>query len=236
MRRWCEGGGMVLTQMLYGGEKVFLLPLTRRLNYRLPKGREQVAGKLDRGSALDMVVDILETDKKYGVIYADPPWTYKTYSGKGKEKRSAENHYACMRKEDIQALPVQGIAAEDCVLFLWVTMPCLEEGLELIRKWGFTYKTCAFTWVKQNRKSDGLFWGLGFWTRANAELCLLATRGNPKRVSKGVHSVVLSHVREHSRKPDEVRDRIVELMGDIPRIELFARQQVDGWDCWGDEV
>ena len=135
-----------------------------------------------------MVVDILETDKKYGVIYADPPWTYKTYSGKGKEKRSAENHYACMRKEDIQALPVQGIAAEDCVLFLWVTMPCLEEGLELIRKWGFTYKTCAFTWVK------------------------------------------------HSRKPDEVRDRIVELMGDIPRIELFARQQVDGWDCWGDEV
>lgn len=105
-----------------------------------------------------------------------------------------------------------------------------------IRKWGFTYKTCAFTWVKQNRKSDGLFWGLGFWTRANAELCLLATRGRPKRVNKGVHSVVLSHVREHSRKPDEVRDRIVELMGDIPRIELFARQQVDGWDCWGDEV
>jgi N6-adenosine-specific RNA methylase IME4 len=183
-----------------------------------------------------MVVDILDTDKKYDVIYADPPWTFKTYSPKGIEKKSAQSHYACMKKEDIQALPVQGIAAEDCVLFLWVTMPCLEEGLELIRKWGFTYKTCAFTWVKQNRKSDGLFWGLGFWTRANAELCLLATRGKPKRVNKGVHSVVLSHVREHSRKPDEVRDRIVELMGDIPRIELFARQQVDGWDCWGDEV
>lgn len=183
-----------------------------------------------------MVVDIFGTDKKYSVIYADPPWTFKTYSPKGTEKKSAQSHYACMKKEDIQALPVQGIAAEDCVLFLWVTMPCLEEGLELIRKWGFTYKTCAFTWVKQNRKSDGLFWGLGFWTRANAELCLLATRGRPKRVSKGVHSVVLSHVREHSRKPDEVRDRIVELMGDIPRIELFARQQADGWDCWGDEV
>lgn len=132
-----------------------------------------------------MVVDILETDKKYGVIYADPPWTFKTYSAKGKEKKSAEAHYRCMRKEDIQALPVQCIAAEDCVLFLWVTMPCLEEGLELIRKWGFTYKTCAFTWVKQNRKSDGLFWGLGFWTRANAELCLLATRGQTETREQG---------------------------------------------------
>ena len=150
------------------------------------RDRDHVAGKLDRGSVLDMVVDILDTDKKYDVIYADPPWTYKTYSGKGKEKRSAENHYACMKKEDIQALPVQGIAAEDCVLFLWVTMPCLEEGLELIRKWGFTYKTCAFTWVKQNRKSDGLFWGLGFWTRANAELCLLATGGQMPAHADGV--------------------------------------------------
>lgn len=174
-------------------------------------------------------------DKKYAVIYADPPWTFKTYSAKGKEK-SAEKHYACMSREDIQALPVQGIAAENCALFLWVTMPCLEQGLELIRRWGFTYKTCAFVWVKQNRKTDGLFWGLGYWTRANAELCLLATRGKPKRVSRGVHSVVLSRVREHSRKPDEVRERIVELMGDVPRIELFARQRVDGWDAWGDEM
>ena len=173
--------------------------------------------------------------KKYNVIYADPPWHYKVYSKKG-EGRSAENHYHTMEIEDIRSLPVGNIAADDCILFLWVTFPCLLEGISVMESWGFTYKTCAFTWVKQNRKSDGLFWGLGFWTRANAELCLLATRGKPKRVNKGVHSVVLSHVREHSRKPDEVRDRIVELMGDIPRIELFARQQVDGWDCWGDEV
>lgn len=174
--------------------------------------------------------------KKYSVIYADPPWTFKTYSSKGKQKKSAECHYRCMTREDIQALPVQQISADDCVLFLWVTMPMLEQGLDLIKAWGFTYKTCAFTWVKRNRKSDGWFWGLGYWTRSNAELCLLATKGNPKRVSRAVHSVVDSRVREHSRKPDEVRDRIAQLCGDVPRIELFARQRVDGWDSWGDEV
>lgn len=188
------------------------------------------------GKAPTMYVDIFSTDKKYSIIYADPPWTFKTYSPKGQEHKSAAAHYPCMIKEDIQALPVDRIAADDCVLFLWVTFPCLEEGLELIRKWGFTYKTCGFTWVKRNKKSDTWFWGLGYWTRANAEICLLATRGNPKRVSKSVHQVVDARIREHSRKPDEVRDRIVALCGDLPRIELFARQTVPGWDCWGDEV
>jgi len=115
-------------------------------------------------------------------------------------------------------------------------MPSLIEGLALIEKWGFKYKTVAFTWVKKNKKADSLFWGMGFWTRANTELCLLATKGSPKRVSASVHSVIYSPIREHSRKPDEARDKIVQLMGDIPRIELFARQKVEGWDCWGDEV
>lgn len=183
-----------------------------------------------------MVVDIFNTDRKYGIIYADPPWTYKTYSGKGKEKKSAENHYPCMKKEDIQALPVEALAEKDCLLFLWVIWPCLEEGLELIKAWGFTYKTCAFNWVKRCRKSDKWHWGLGFWTRANSEVCLLATKGHPERISKRVHQVVDAKVREHSRKPDEVRERIVELGGDIPRIEIFARQHAEGWDCWGNEV
>lgn len=105
-----------------------------------------------------------------------------------------------------------------------------------MQEWGFIYKTCGFTWIKKNRKSDSLFWGLGYWTRANAELCLIGTKGNPKRVSKSVHQVIMSPIREHSRKPDEARKRIVELMGDIPRIELFARQEFEGWDCWGNEV
>lgn len=183
-----------------------------------------------------MFVDIFNTDKKYSIIYADPPWTFKTYSDKGKD-RSAEQHYPCMTKEDIQKLPIREICKDDCVLFLWVTAPCLLEGLELLKKWGFEYKTFGFTWIKQNKKNDSLFWGMGYYTRANAEICILATRGKPlKRQSRGVHQVVMSKIREHSRKPDEVRDRIVELFGDLPRIELFARQHFDGWDCWGNEV
>lgn len=141
-----------------------------------------------------------------------------------------------MNKKDIQKLPISRLCDDDCILFLWVTFPCLEEGLELIKQWGFTYKTCAFTWVKRNKKSNTWFWGLGYWTRANAELCLLATKGKPKRNSKSVHQIIDSRIREHSRKPDETRDRIIELCGDISRIELFARQEFDGWDCWGNEV
>lgn len=181
-------------------------------------------------------VDIFHTEQKYNIIYADPPWTFKTYSAKGKTKKSAENHYSCMNKKDIQALPVPRIAADNCVLLLWVTFPCLEEGLELIPNWGFTYKTCGFTWVKRNKKADGWFWGLGYWTRANAEICLLATKGNPKRASKSVHQICDARIRAHSQKPAEVRERIVQLCGDLPRIELFARQHVEGWDCWGNEI
>ena len=183
-----------------------------------------------------MKVDIYNTNKKYNIIYADPPWNFKTYSEKGKQKKSAECHYRCMNIDNIYDLPINQIAADNCILFLWVTFPLLKEGLETIEKWGFTYKTIGFNWIKQNKKSDSLFWGLGYWTRANSEICLLATKGKPKRISKSVHSVIISKIREHSRKPDEVRDKIVELCGDMPRIELFARQSVDGWDCWGLEA
>ena len=183
-----------------------------------------------------MKIDIFNTDKKYHIIYADPPWNYKVWSEKGKG-RSAENHYPTMKKEDIQNLPINQLANKNCILFLWVTAPCLIEGIELITKWGFTYKTVAFTWVKQNKKADSLFMGNGYYTRANAEYCLLATKGKTIKVqSHSVRQIILSRIREHSRKPDEARERIVELFGDIPRIELFARQYADGWDCWGNEV
>lgn len=129
-----------------------------------------------------------------------------------------------------------GVAADNCVLFMWATFPTIKDALALIDAWGFTYKTIAFTWIKENRKSGGLFWGLGNWTRSNAEVCLLATKGKPKRISAGVHSVILSPVGRHSEKPAEVRERIVKLCGDVPRIELFARQEAEGWDCWGNEV
>ena len=186
-----------------------------------------------------MKVDIYNTDKKYNIIYADPPWNYKVWSRDTGSGRSAESHYHTMQKEDIQDMKdiIDKISNKNCVLFLWVTAPCLLEGLELINSWGFTYKTIGFTWIEQNKKSDSLFWGMGYYTRANTELCLLATKGKSlKRISKSVHQVVMSKIREHSRKPDEVRDRIVNLFGDLPRIELFARQQVDGWDCWRNEV
>ena len=182
-----------------------------------------------------MKIDIFSTDKKYNVIYADPPWRFKTYSNKG-QRRSAERHYPTMTLDDIKTLSVREIAGKDCILFLWAIFPCFQEALQVIEAWGFQYKTIAFVWVKKNRKSDSLFWGMGYWTRANAEVCILATKGHPKRINSGVHQVVMSNIEEHSKKPNEVRERIVRLVGDLPRIELFARQKVDGWDCWGNEV
>lgn len=141
-----------------------------------------------------------------------------------------------MSIEDICKLPVDKLADKDCVLFMWITFPTLVEGLKVLEHWGFKYKTVAFVWIKQNKKTPSLFWGLGFWTRANAEICILATKGKPKRMSAKVHQVIISPVEEHSKKPDETRKRIVELLGDIPRVELFARQKANGWDSWGNEV
>lgn len=174
-------------------------------------------------------------NKKYKIIYADPPWRYRTYSGKGKWG-TAEQHYNTMSIEDICNLPISKIADKDCALFMWMTFPTLREAMPVIESWGFKYKTTAFVWIKQNKKAPTLFFGLGFWTRANAEICILATKGNPKRISKKVHQVIMTPVEEHSKKPDEARKRIVELMGDIDKIELFARQKTDGWDVWGNEV
>lgn len=181
-----------------------------------------------------MKIDIYNTDKKYNIIYADPPWSYKDKALAG--NRGAGCKYDVMNINDICNLPIGGVTDKDCILFMWVTMPKLNECFDVIKAWGFEYKTVAFTWIKQNKKSDSLFWGMGRWTRANAEICLLATKGNPKRINAGVHSVVVSHIEEHSKKPQEVRDRIIQLCGDLPRIELFARQEVDGWDVFGNQV
>ena len=183
-----------------------------------------------------MKVDIFTTDKKYNIIYADPPWRFKYFSKKGEQQKSAQKHYDCMSIDDIYNLPVSNLTEKDCVLFLWVTFPLLQEGLETIKYWGFKYKGCAFTWVKRNKRADSWFWGCGYWTRANSEVCLIATKGKPKRISKSVHNVIDARIEEHSKKPSVTRERIVELCGDLPRIELFARQHTEGWDCWGNEV
>ncbi len=178
--------------------------------------------------------------KTYQILYADPPWQFRNYSDKWHEihdeSRWVGKHYNTMTLDDICNLPISEITAGDCVLFLWSTSPTLGSALRVIEEWGFTYKTKAFCWAKKNRKADSFFTGMGFWTRANTEDCLLATKGHPKRIAKDVCQLVVSSRLEHSEKPPEIRERIVRLMGDLPRIELFARQRVEGWDCWGNEV
>lgn len=171
---------------------------------------------------------------KFKVIYADPPWSYQDKCSAG--KRGACYKYQTQDIEWIKNLEVQPLADQDCALFLWVPMPHLPLGFEVIESWGFQYKTVAFTWVKLNKKKPTLFWGMGNWTRSNPELCLLGVKGKPKRVSASVHSVVELPIEEHSKKPDEVRHRIVRLMGDVPRLELFARQRAPGWYAWGDQL
>jgi N6-adenosine-specific RNA methylase IME4 len=170
----------------------------------------------------------------YAVIYADPPWSYRTWSPAGTQ-RSAPAHYQCVTFEQLAKLPVPRVTARDAVLLLWAIDPLLPRALDLISAWGFTYKTVGFYWIKKNRVAEGYFSGLGFWTRANPEMCLLATRGRPRRVSKDVRRLVVAPRREHSRKPDEVRTLISRLLNG-PYLELFARERAEGWDAWGDQL
>lgn len=176
--------------------------------------------------------------RDYRVILADPPWTFGTWSDKGKG-RSAEAHYDTMSLDGIKALPVASWAADDAILLMWATDPLLDRALEVIRAWGFTYKTVGFYWAKLNKGAGRLllreadfFTGMGFWTRANPEPCLLATKGHPKRRSGAVRKLVIAPRREHSRKPDEVQERI-EQLAEGPYLEMFARTSRPGWDVWG---
>ena len=183
-------------------------------------------------------------NKKYQIIYADPPWNYAVF--KSIHGGRLENqHYQAMRITDIYEIPINEISDVNCILFLWVTYPMLKEGLYCVRAWGFDYKTVAFTWVKLNKKSLTPFFGMGQWTRNNAEICLLGIKGNIKRQDASVSQIIMTTISEHSKKPLEIRNRIVQLMGDLPRIELFARPPKDrlfedesykGWDLWGNEV
>ena len=172
--------------------------------------------------------------KKYNIIYADPPWTYRVWTAKGGHK-SASAHYKTMSLKEICSLPVAELADKNCILFMWATYPNLCEAFDVLKAWGFTYKTVGFTWMKMYSNGRPVC-GLGYYTRANAEICLIATKGKPKRINKGVYQAILAPQQEHSRKPDEIRERIVQLMGNLPRIELFARQKVAGWDSWGNEI
>ncbi|MDO8885751.1 MT-A70 family methyltransferase [Candidatus Oleimmundimicrobium sp.] len=183
--------------------------------------------------------------KKYKILLCDPPWSYNNWSvikDKKLNKKVGRMEYPTMTLDDICALGVDEITDKDCILFLWATMPCLDQAMKVIDSWGFKYKCCAFTWVKTTSK--GIYSGLGNWTLGNAELCLLATHKTFPKRKKPVKQIVMAQRGKHSSKPPEVRQRIVEMMGDIPRIELFARkpdalfedETFNGWDVWGNEV
>jgi N6-adenosine-specific RNA methylase IME4 len=186
---------------------------------------------------------LIAAGKRFSVIYADPPWQFHNWSHRG-EGKGASQHYQTMGAADIAALPVAEIAAPDCALFMWVVQPQLPEALDLLKAWGFAFKTVAYAWVKIKGGQDRLFYagddvrkGLGYHTRSGMEQCWLAIRGDGyDRLSQGEAQVVFSPLREHSRKPDEVAESIVRLCGDLPRIELFARQKRPGWDVWGNET
>lgn len=181
---------------------------------------------------------------KYGVIYADPPPDFRTWSPKGKG-RGPERHYATMTLVEIMGLPVKDLAAKHCALFLWLPRTLIFAAREIVEAWGFTGKSIAFVWVKprKNRQADLLNperdfpFGTGYGTRANAELCLLATRGNPRRLNADVRDVIEAPRQRHSRKPVEAYERIERLFTG-PYVELFARwpQPRPGWTYWGDEA
>ena len=171
---------------------------------------------------------------KYAAILADPPWQFNAYSGPRVAQRSAHQHYKLSPFEELAAFDVP--SADNCALFLWVVDSHLDQGIELMKRWGFDFKTIAFIWVK-TCKSDPSRprMGMGLWTRKQAEICILGTRGKVPRRDKGVRQVIMAPRREHSRKPDEIYERIERLV-DGPYLEMFARQSRPGWDARGDEV
>ena len=176
--------------------------------------------------------------KKYKVIYADPPWNPKE-SGTGIRGTAdlKKRYNGVMDTEEICSLPIQEICDDDAMLFLWATFPRLQDAIQVIESWGFRYYGLAFNWVKLNKKSDTPFWGMGYYTRQNPEVCLIGVKEErQKPLARNVHSVIMTKVEEHSKKPQCVRDYIIEILGDVPRIELFARDKTDGWDVWGNEI
>jgi N6-adenosine-specific RNA methylase IME4 len=177
----------------------------------------------------------------FGAILADPPWAFPKWSGLAVPARAAQP-YKFMTMQEIAALPVADVAASDCVLFCWVTWPMLLDCINTIQEWGFTYKTCGFAWIKANNTQADFFqeelkaeMKLGYWTRSNSEVCLLATRGKPKRVNADVRQAIVAPTREHSRKPDGIHERVERLVAG-PYLELFARQKRPNWTVWGNQT
>lgn len=198
---------------------------------------DKEAVKQRRGARLRQRIKDLSKANKYGIVYADPSWSY--YEGGYKNQ---SQHYKTMTIDEIKEYKIEDgrtvkeIAGENCILFMWVTFPILPEVFSVMEAWGFKYSTVGFTWVKKNKNGKGFFFGLGNWTRSNAELCLIGTKGSVERQSASISQIIYEPVQEHSRKPAIVREKIVQLVGELPRIELFARTKAKGWDASGNET
>lgn len=180
----------------------------------------------------------IEPVSGYQVIYADPPWAYNQRAETDSFRGGAMRHYNTMSTADICALPVKKLCANPALLFMWATYPLLPDALRVVEAWGFKYCTVAFTWVKLNPSNGGIFFGVGHYTKSNAEICLLARYGK-KAISPDINTVsqvIVSPRMEHSRKPDEARRRIEQMYPQCSRVELFARRQSPGWDVMGDGV
>ena len=192
---------------------------------------EKIEEKIISTETQSISIDIDNPAKKYNIIYADPAWQYFESGNKNQS-----NHYKTMTMDDICNLPIKNIVDENCILFLWVTFPILQDCFKVIESWGFKYSTCGFNWIKKNKNQDTNFFGCGAWTRANSELCLIATKGSILRLDNTISQVIETPIEGHSKKPEIVRELITKLVGELPRIELFCRYPKDGWDCWGNEI
>jgi N6-adenosine-specific RNA methylase IME4 len=170
----------------------------------------------------------------YGVILSDPPWRFRTW-GEHNQTKSPSRHYDLMTLDDIKALPVATLAAADCLLFMWACAPTLDQSFDVMASWGFKFKT-AGAWAKQSKTGRKWAFGTGYLLRSAAEFYLIGTIGNPKSAVRDVRNLTVAPVREHSRKPDSVRDDLERMFPSVRKAELFGRTEARGWDVWGNQT
>jgi N6-adenosine-specific RNA methylase IME4 len=201
------------------------------------RAKERHAKVIEHGGTVNDLVALADSGKRFGVIYADPPWPWETWSPDGKIKTAPDHHYGTSTLDQIAKLPVARLAADNCALLMWCTAPHITKGnhIPIIEAWGHKPSTFGFVWIKENPSGEGLHMGQGYATRSNAEVCLLAIKGSPTRLATDVHQIVMAPVGEHSAKPEETCRRIMRLFPG-PYLELYARKPAAGWTVWGDEI
>lgn len=228
----------IVRQLQKSGKDATISAVLREVkNEGIQQRRAEHDKRAERGGKIEDLRALIASGKRFPVLYADPPWAFKVWgnAGKGHKGGLAENHYQTMTVEELAALPIGQLAAKNATLFMWCVWPELPGALAVLKAWGFEYKTAGFVWVKHTKlNADKLHYGMGYWTRSNSEVCLLATKGKPERVDADVEQVILAAVGRHSEKPEEARKRIQRLVLG-PYFEAFGRRPAKGWWVWGAE-